>query len=191
MGILGDGTFTNLSQMRNDIEMQKNQNAFPFLGRTVLEEQQLLAPVGPLSSCCQIAKIILQVYSCCLKVRWIAIMAFSLFYVLLAFSAEMGQHKLCTVLRLELRCIDMYNCSSKCFAFCSSFLQPQAFVCFPGFGCGHLLTKFSRLGLCLFFRGAPWAQLRALTFWWYCVGRSAVALLWPSAWRNGVTDAAC
>lgn len=45
MGILGDGSFTNLSQMRNDIEMQKNQNAFPFLGRTVLEEQQLLAPV--------------------------------------------------------------------------------------------------------------------------------------------------
>ncbi|CDJ42305.1 phosphofructokinase, putative [Eimeria tenella] len=50
MGILGDGTFTNLSQMRNDIEMQKNQNAFPFLGRTVLEEQQLLAPGGALGS---------------------------------------------------------------------------------------------------------------------------------------------
>lgn len=40
-----NGLTTSLLQYKKDFEMQKNLSALPLLGRTVLEEQQLLAQV--------------------------------------------------------------------------------------------------------------------------------------------------
>lgn len=49
VGVMGQNGFTSLLQFKEDFKMQTNQNAFPLLGRTVMEEQELLAQDGALS----------------------------------------------------------------------------------------------------------------------------------------------
>ena len=46
VGVVGQSGLTSLLQFKKDFEMQKNLSGLPLLGRTVMEEQQLLAEVS-------------------------------------------------------------------------------------------------------------------------------------------------
>ncbi|CDJ51240.1 phosphofructokinase, putative [Eimeria brunetti] len=58
-GVLDGKKLISLSSIENEIKMQKNLNAFPLLGRTVLDEMQLVAPGGILNNNCPVDVLII------------------------------------------------------------------------------------------------------------------------------------